>query len=102
MTTSMQRCLLGLAIGATFAFGVAPGATAKSAYDGDWSVLIVTERGTCDRGYRYPVKIANGVVLKPSTVTVAVKTWSIVLVLGKTTLKSARPVRSVATVKLPR
>jgi hypothetical protein len=31
-------------------------------YDGEWSVLIVTEQGSCDRAYRYPVKISNGVV----------------------------------------
>ncbi len=29
-------------------------------YDGLWSVSIVTEKGTCDRGYRYPVRISNG------------------------------------------
>ena len=39
----------------------APIATAKS-FDGGWSVLIVTEKGTCDRAYRYPVKIENGAV----------------------------------------
>ena len=31
-------------------------------FDGAWSVLIVTERGTCDRAYRYPVRISNGSV----------------------------------------
>ena len=31
-------------------------------YDGTWSVLIVTERGTCDRAYRYPVRIRQGEV----------------------------------------
>jgi hypothetical protein len=31
-------------------------------YDGEWSVLIVTEKGSCDRAYRYPLKITNGVV----------------------------------------
>jgi hypothetical protein len=31
-------------------------------FDGGWSVLIVTEKGTCDRAYRYPVKIENGSV----------------------------------------
>jgi hypothetical protein len=36
-------------------------ATAKG-FDGGWSVLIVTEKGTCDRAYRYPVKIENGSV----------------------------------------
>ena len=35
-------------------------ATARTAYDGQWSVLIVTERGTCDRAYRYGVQIVNG------------------------------------------
>ena len=37
------------------------GAT-KPNFDGTWSVLIVTEKGTCDRAYRYPVKIENGSV----------------------------------------
>src|SRR5581483_2091645 len=39
----------------------APIASAKS-FDGGWSVLIVTQKGTCDRAYRYPVKIDNGAV----------------------------------------
>ena len=37
-------------------------AVAKSNFDGQWSVLIVTQKGTCDRAYRYPVKIDNGSV----------------------------------------
>ena len=37
-------------------------AVAKSSFDGQWSVLIVTQRGSCDRAYRYPVKISNGSV----------------------------------------
>ena len=37
-------------------------AFARSNYDGQWSVLIVTQKGTCDRAYRYPVKIDNGSV----------------------------------------
>ncbi len=41
--------------------GSAPIAT-KASFDGGWSVLIVTEKGTCDRAYRYPVKIQNGAV----------------------------------------
>jgi hypothetical protein len=31
-----------------------------TAYDGLWSVLIITVSGTCDRGYRYPVRIIRG------------------------------------------
>jgi len=37
-------------------------AASKAAFDGQWSVLIVTEKGRCDRAYRYPVKIENGAV----------------------------------------
>jgi hypothetical protein len=37
-------------------------ASARSNYDGKWSVLIVTHKGSCDRAYRYPVKIDNGSV----------------------------------------
>ena len=37
-------------------------ASARSNFDGQWSVLIVTQKGTCDRAYRYPVKIDNGAV----------------------------------------
>ena len=37
-------------------------ASARSNFDGTWSVLIVTEQGKCDRAYRYPVKIENGSV----------------------------------------
>ncbi|MEJ0077586.1 MAG: hypothetical protein WDO17_19570 [Alphaproteobacteria bacterium] len=40
----------------------APMSAAKPSFDGSWSVLIVTEKGTCDRAYRYPVKIENGAV----------------------------------------
>jgi hypothetical protein len=42
----------------------APAARAGgTAYDGDWSVLIMTQSGGCDRAYRYGVHIANGDVL---------------------------------------
>ena len=36
---------------------------AASKYDGNWSVVIVTETGTCDRSYRYPIRIANGTLV---------------------------------------
>ena len=35
-------------------------ASAASAYDGRWSVVIETERGNCDRAYRYGLNIVNG------------------------------------------
>ena len=40
----------------------APSAAIAATQDGNWSVLIITEKGDCDRGYRYNVKIANGQV----------------------------------------
>ena len=39
------------------------GRASANAYDGQWSVLIVTQRGTCDRAYRYGITINNGNVV---------------------------------------
>lgn len=36
--------------------------SARTIYDGRWSVLIITDKGSCDRGYRYGFEIRNGVV----------------------------------------
>ena len=33
---------------------------AMPTYDGTWSVLVMTKKGDCDPGYRYPIRIANG------------------------------------------
>ena len=60
------------------AAAVVPASTApagKPNFDGAWSVLIVTEKGTCDRAYRYPVRIANGAVQNdgPSLINVSGK-----------------------------
>lgn len=38
-------------------------AAARTVYDGSWSVLIVTEQGSCDRAYRYGVNIVDGNVV---------------------------------------
>jgi hypothetical protein len=48
--------------------GVAPGsgaraAVARNVFDGNWSVVIVTQSGSCDREYRYGVQISNGNVI---------------------------------------
>jgi len=35
--------------------------TAQAAeFDGRWSVVVVTDKGTCDRAYRYEVKVERG------------------------------------------
>lgn len=36
---------------------------ARTNFDGNWSVVIVTTKGSCDAGYRYGVAIRNGVVV---------------------------------------
>jgi hypothetical protein len=64
--TSLRK-LLGVKVGMG-AFGALVAATtltstasfAAPRYDGLWSVSIVTEKGDCDRGYRYPIRISNG------------------------------------------
>ena len=58
-----RRAMLTLAAAsAAYAASFAVSATTQALprYDGMWSVSIVTEKGECDRGYRYPIRIANG------------------------------------------
>jgi hypothetical protein len=55
-------CVLGGAVWAitsALPWSVTP-AQARGSYDGNWSVLIVTDSGSCDRAYRYALKIADG------------------------------------------
>jgi hypothetical protein len=50
-----------LALAGGFAVIASSGsASAQQRFDGAWSVLVVTEKGVCDRSYRFPVKIQNG------------------------------------------
>src|SRR5262249_21280281 len=37
-------------------------ASARTPYDGDWSVVIVTRQGACDAAFRYGIAIDNGIV----------------------------------------
>jgi hypothetical protein len=39
-----------------------PRSALADTYDGNWSVVVITEKGTCDRAYRYGVHVANGQV----------------------------------------
>ena len=50
----LAALLLGWAAAAT------PPAAHAASQDGNWSVLIITEKGDCDRGYRYSVNVSNG------------------------------------------
>jgi hypothetical protein len=44
----------------------------RTAYDGNWSVLIVTNSGPCDRGYRYGLAIRGGRVFYEGSLAVNV------------------------------
>jgi hypothetical protein len=41
-----------------------PQSARPASFDGLWSVVIVTLQGSCDRSYRYPVRIAGNRVLQ--------------------------------------
>lgn len=64
MNTITRSILMGIAAVAAFANVSMSGARAQGgAYDGLWSVLVITDQGeTCDRAYRYPVRIRGGKV----------------------------------------
>ncbi|MGH6674790.1 MAG: hypothetical protein ACRECE_01005 [Xanthobacteraceae bacterium] len=55
-----------LVAGSTLSPDAAPRArnAPTTAFDGLWSVSIVTYQGDCNRGYRYPLRIWEGRVLK--------------------------------------
>jgi len=77
--TKSQKSLRNFTIAGALALsvaalgGIASPAASAPGYDGLWSVVIVTEQGTCDRAYRYPVRISGGNVLNagdsPVTIT---------------------------------
>jgi hypothetical protein len=43
-------------------------AQARSAYDGSWDLLFVTQRGACDPTYNFSVNITDGVITHPNLV----------------------------------
>jgi hypothetical protein len=53
-STAFLGLLLGLA---TTGY---PGAASAAGFDGNWSVLVITEKGDCDTAYRYAVGVAVG------------------------------------------
>jgi hypothetical protein len=42
------------------AFGASSRSAPAATHDGNWSVLIITEKGDCDRAYRYPLAVSDG------------------------------------------
>jgi hypothetical protein len=62
---SMRRfCRFGLFLMPLLAIALFAAAGQRAAlaasFDGSWSVVIITDNGTCDRAYRYPVRVVNG------------------------------------------
>jgi hypothetical protein len=43
-------------------------AQARSAYDGSWILIFVTQRGACDATYNFSVNITDGIVTHPNLV----------------------------------
>lgn len=67
------RLLISLFAGLALASALTPApAAARTGYDGNWSVLIVTNIGSCDRGYRYGLSIRNGRVFYEGSAAVNV------------------------------
>lgn len=42
-------------------------------YDGTWSVSIITKKGDCIASYRYPMRIANGIVANGGDIAIDVR-----------------------------
>ncbi len=56
----MLRYGIALFVATTAAIGSAGAVAAATVYDGRWSVVIQTEKGSCDAAYRYGLSIVNG------------------------------------------
>ena len=63
-----MKNLLTYAIAASCLVAFLSVAQARSAYDGSWDLLFVTQRGGCDPTYNFSVNITDGVVTHPNLV----------------------------------
>ena len=57
---SASRILVALSAVAASFIAAPASAAAQGAFNGTWSVLIITDKGPCDRAYRYPIRVTNG------------------------------------------
>lgn len=67
----MRFMTLALASGAALAMAVST-ASAQQQFDGNWSVNVVTEKGSCSRVYRFPMVIQNGQIRYGGPLEIAV------------------------------
>ena len=62
MTRSRTNVAASLLIALGLVAGVSGTASARTVYDGVWSVVVAADAGSCSGAYRYPVAIVNGYV----------------------------------------
>src|SRR5262245_62181802 len=74
---NLQYFVLAAALLSVAAVLATPAGSAPS-FDGVWSVVIITDKGACDRAYRYPIRIQNGALVaegsSPATINGKVAT----------------------------
>lgn len=68
----MLACVASFVVALASVAVIGP-AFARTAYDGDWSVVIVTDGGACDASYRFGVQVAHGRVISDSAGGAAVQ-----------------------------
>ena len=72
LTGFLAGLLLAISLGTPADARTGERAMRGTAYDGNWSVLIVTNSGPCDRGYRYGLSIRGGRVFYTGSLAVNV------------------------------
>ena len=50
------------ALGAASLSGAALAQKGANQFDGNWSVQVLTEKGDCEKVYRYPIIVQNGAI----------------------------------------
>lgn len=64
---AMKKCIYWAAAAVCLAAS-SSAAEARSAYDGAWDLVFVTQRGACDPSYNFSVNITDGIVTHPNLV----------------------------------
>jgi hypothetical protein len=59
-----------LAVSCAAVFSVATPTVAAPNFDGEWSVVIMTQQGDCDRALRYPIRISNGMLMNAGPIPI--------------------------------
>jgi hypothetical protein len=65
---TMKRFLVSVTTTSFLLLVLSSVAQARSAYDGSWDLLFVTQRGACDPSYNFSVNITDGNVTHPNLV----------------------------------